>query len=167
MDECMRVWLEPKEHSVEGHTRQCKLLFKGEEKWGPKHCHENTVKLRDAIHQADPRFKLEIWERKKTIEGHTVTISVSKGDKNYLNKLSTHPNMAELCQIIYDILRKEGCGPDSIDLKSSVQESPEGKTDTCYARTDTSFCLLHPKGGTMKSELGRDGTATKQRMMAI
>ncbi|KAI1074810.1 hypothetical protein F5B20DRAFT_562485 [Whalleya microplaca] len=68
-----RVWLDCKEKTVEGHTKQCILFFDGKEIWGPTSCHDNTTQLRDALHKADSRFDLQIMEKPKTIEGHTRT----------------------------------------------------------------------------------------------
>jgi len=31
----LRVWIEPKGHSIEGHTAQCTLTFNGRVIWGP------------------------------------------------------------------------------------------------------------------------------------
>ncbi|KAI1760763.1 hypothetical protein GGR53DRAFT_508433, partial [Hypoxylon sp. FL1150] len=97
-----RAWLDPKEHSVEGHTMQCILTFNGNIIWGPKSCHDNTTQLRDALNKADPRFNLILMDKPKTVEGHTAYISVSNGDHVYLDKLSTHDNMTELCKAVYD-----------------------------------------------------------------
>ncbi|KAI0594163.1 hypothetical protein F4775DRAFT_575043 [Biscogniauxia sp. FL1348] len=97
-----RAWLDPKDHSVEGHTKQCILTFNGSVIWGPKSCHDNTVQLRDALHKADSRFDIILMDKPKTVEGHTAYISVSAGDTVYLDKLSTHDNMGGLCKAIFD-----------------------------------------------------------------
>ncbi|KAK4222632.1 putative nuclear RNA binding protein, partial [Podospora fimiseda] len=95
-----RIWLEKKEHSVEGHTAVCTLRFNNTIIWGPSSCHHNTTQLRDALYQVDPRFTLEIWEKPKTIQGHTYSISVMAGNRLYLDHLSTHANMIGLYQAI-------------------------------------------------------------------
>ncbi|KAI2607725.1 uncharacterized protein GGS25DRAFT_497203 [Hypoxylon fragiforme] len=102
-----RVWIEPKEHSVEGHTKQCILTFKGQVKWGPHSCHDNTTSRRDALHKADSRFDILIMDKPKTIEGHIATISVSAGDTVYLDKLSTHDNMEGLCKAVFDAQQED------------------------------------------------------------
>ncbi|RYP18626.1 hypothetical protein DL765_003833 [Monosporascus sp. GIB2] len=58
MSNDLKVWLDPKGHSVEGHTAQCTLIFNGRVIWGPRGCHDNTYRLRDALSAADPRFQL-------------------------------------------------------------------------------------------------------------
>ncbi|KAH6611847.1 hypothetical protein C7974DRAFT_406401 [Boeremia exigua] len=96
----LRVFLEPKDHSVEGHTSTCTLYFNDQVIWGPSSCHGNATQIRDALQAADPRFTLKIMPKAKTIEGHAVTISVIRGDKLYLHRLSTHDNMSGLCDAI-------------------------------------------------------------------
>ncbi|KAL6835285.1 nucleoside phosphorylase domain-containing protein [Trichoderma camerunense] len=95
-----RIWLEKKPHSVEGHTAECTLTFNGRVIWGPRSCHENTTKLGDALYTVDPRFQLTFDAKRKTIEGHTCSISIMAGGRYYLDRLSTHDNMAELCRVI-------------------------------------------------------------------
>ncbi|KAF5862090.1 hypothetical protein ETB97_012155 [Aspergillus alliaceus] len=107
MSNDLQVWLEPKRKSVEGHTAQCTLSFNGRVIWGPRHCHNNTYQLRDALSAADSRFQLAISNRHKTVEGHTYSISVKSGSRVYLNRLSTHGHMKELCQAINDCLATE------------------------------------------------------------
>lgn len=97
-----RAWLDPKGHSVEGHTKQCILTFNGRNIWGPSSCHDNTTQLRDALHKADSRFDMIIMEKPKTVEGHTAYISVSAGGTVFLDKLSTHDNMTGLCKAVHD-----------------------------------------------------------------
>ncbi|KAI1634881.1 hypothetical protein F4809DRAFT_665005 [Biscogniauxia mediterranea] len=97
-----RAWLDPKEHSVEGHIKQCILTFNGAVIWGPTSCHDNTTHLRDALHKADSRFDMIIMDKPKTVEGHRAYISVSVGDTVFLDKLSTHENMTGLCKAIFD-----------------------------------------------------------------
>lgn len=67
---CTRVWLDAKDHSVEGHTKDCVLFFKGKEIWGPEHCHPNTQELADALSKADCRFYLKLTDRDHSVEGH-------------------------------------------------------------------------------------------------
>ncbi|KAK4222631.1 hypothetical protein QBC38DRAFT_374693 [Podospora fimiseda] len=104
----LRVWLEPKGHSVEGHTAQCTLSFKGRVVWGPHSCHNNTAKLADALHAADSRFRLTIRNKHKTIEGHTYTVSLMAGGHLYLDRLSTHASILGLCQAINDCIASGG-----------------------------------------------------------
>ncbi|RYP38289.1 hypothetical protein DL767_002620 [Monosporascus sp. MG133] len=122
-----RVWLDPKDHSVEGHTKQCLLTFNGAIIWGPTSCHDNTTKLRDALKEADSRFDIIIMEKPKTVEGHTAYISVSRGDKVYLDKLSTHDNMTGLCKAIFDAQQVRGSR--SIYLRPCPQKFSENKAD--------------------------------------
>ncbi|KAM3480893.1 hypothetical protein MY8738_004744 [Beauveria namnaoensis] len=103
----LRVWLEKKRNSVEGHTRECTLTFNGSVIWGPRSCHDNTEGLAKALSEADPRFQLALRPKRKTIEGHTRTISVMAGGRRYLDRLSTHDNMIELCQVINECLSSE------------------------------------------------------------
>ncbi|KAF3916656.1 hypothetical protein ABW20_dc0104834 [Dactylellina cionopaga] len=107
MSNSLQVWVEPKGHSVEGHTAQCTLTFNGRVIFGPRHCHNNTIRLRDALAAADPRFQLTVSSRGKSIEGHTYSISVKAGGHLYLDRLSTHGHMKELCQAIKDTLAAE------------------------------------------------------------
>lgn len=130
MSNDLKVWIEPKRHSVEGHTAQCTLSFNGCIIWGPRHCHDNTIRLRDALAAADPRFQLTVVSKRKTIEGHTYAISVMAGDRLYLDRMSTHGHMLGLCNAINDCLaaeRKRGprvCGScSSIYLKPSFLTS--------------------------------------------
>ncbi|KAI1368597.1 hypothetical protein F5Y08DRAFT_354518 [Xylaria arbuscula] len=97
-----RAWLEPKEHSHEGHTSHCILLFNGRLIWGPMGCHDNTIQLRDALRMADDRFEIIIMDKPHSNEGHTATISVSRGGTVFLDKLHTHANMTGLCKAIHD-----------------------------------------------------------------
>ncbi|KAI0968779.1 hypothetical protein F4678DRAFT_463967 [Xylaria arbuscula] len=97
-----RAWLDPKSHSVEGHTKQCILTFNGRIIWGPMGCHDNTVELRDALRRADDRFDMIIMDKPHSVEGHTAWISVSRGETVYLDKLHTHDNMTGLCRAIHD-----------------------------------------------------------------
>ncbi|KAK6951100.1 hypothetical protein Daesc_007630 [Daldinia eschscholtzii] len=94
-----RAWLDPKPHSVEGHTKRCVLFFEDGLIWGPTHCHPNTVQLKEALEAADSRFEMYINDRPKSIEGHTAYISVSAGGKVYLDQLPTHDNMSGLCEV--------------------------------------------------------------------
>ncbi|KAK2612585.1 hypothetical protein QQS21_001356 [Conoideocrella luteorostrata] len=91
--------VDPKEHTTEGHTRQCYLEFNGKRIWGNPmaiSCHDNTTKISDALTKADPRFVLYVSEKPHTVEGHIATITIKKGDTVYLDKLSTHDNMRGL-----------------------------------------------------------------------
>ncbi|KAK6343885.1 hypothetical protein TWF696_007539 [Orbilia brochopaga] len=107
MSNDLKVWVDSKRHSVEGHTAKCSLSFNGRIIWGPYHCHANTYRLRDALAAADPRFQLTVSERYKSIEGHTYTISVMAGGHLYLDRLSTHGHMVGLCKAINDCLEEE------------------------------------------------------------
>lgn len=89
----LRVKLENKHKTIEGHTRTCTLKFNGRTIWGPRGCHDNTIDLKDAIETADPRFNLYLERKPKSIEGHTKYISVISKGKVTLDKLSTHDNM--------------------------------------------------------------------------
>ncbi|EFX06181.1 hypothetical protein CMQ_6502 [Grosmannia clavigera kw1407] len=100
MNDKLNVWLDNKEHSVEGHTMECTLKFKGKVIWGPTSCHDNTIALREAIHDADDRFDMSFTKKDKTGEGHTRYISVKSNDKVVLDKLSTHDDMAGLVNAI-------------------------------------------------------------------
>ncbi|KAH6603623.1 hypothetical protein Trco_008398 [Trichoderma cornu-damae] len=103
----LRVWLERKEHSVEGHTKQAILTFNGKIIWGPRGCHDNTSQLAQALDAADPRFQLILMDKPHSVEGHTYYISVSANNHVYLDKLSTHENMVGLVQAIDDVLLSE------------------------------------------------------------
>ena len=74
--ERLRIWLEDKPHSVEGHIYEATLTFNDTIIWGPKTCHDNTVTLREKIHEADNRFDITFTKKDKTIEGHTKYIYV-------------------------------------------------------------------------------------------
>ncbi|KAL2158699.1 hypothetical protein VTH06DRAFT_4181 [Thermothelomyces fergusii] len=74
--------VEPKEHSVEGHTKLATLYFKGKPIWGP--------------------------DKEKTVEGHIATITIKTGDKVYLDQLSTHDNMKGLRDAVRKVLAEEG-----------------------------------------------------------
>ncbi|KAF3762122.1 hypothetical protein M406DRAFT_53353 [Cryphonectria parasitica EP155] len=100
MNQQLNVWLENKQHSIEGHIFQCTLKFDDRVIYGPISCHDNTVALGDAIHNADSRFKMSFDKKDHTVEGHTRYISVKSGDKVLLDKLSTHDNMAGLVAAI-------------------------------------------------------------------
>lgn len=102
-----RAWLDPKPHSVEGHTKQCILTFDGTIIWGPTSCHDNTTELRDALHKADSRFNIILMEKPHSVEGHTAYISVSAGGTVYLDKLNTHDNMAGLCEAVHNAQQQQ------------------------------------------------------------
>lgn len=104
MTEGLDVWLDNKDHSVEGHIFNCTLKFRNKVIWGPIHCHDNTVALREAIHAADRRFDMSFEKRDKTIEGHIKYISVKSNGKVLLDKLSTHDNMVGLISAINAVL---------------------------------------------------------------
>ncbi|QSZ31612.1 hypothetical protein DSL72_001179 [Monilinia vaccinii-corymbosi] len=103
----LHVWVEDKEHTIEGHTKQCTLFFKDKQVWGPVSCHDNTEQLRDAIKQADERFSLAIESKSKSTEGHTRKISVKSKGKVLLDGLSTHERMEGLAAAIEAILAVE------------------------------------------------------------
>lgn len=98
------IWLDPKNHSVEGHTRTCTLYFKDKVIWGPRSCHPNTDRLKDAIEQADCRFRLDIHTKDHSVEGHIKYISVEHEGKVLLDKMSTHDNMEGLVTAINAVL---------------------------------------------------------------
>ncbi|KAI3339348.1 hypothetical protein F4824DRAFT_498613 [Ustulina deusta] len=122
-----RAWLDPKAKSVEGHTKQCILIFNGAIIWGPTSCHDNTTQLRDALRKADSRFDMIIMDKPHTVEGHTADISISAGDTVYLDKLSTHNNMAGLCKAVFDAQQVRGSR--SIYLRPCPQKFSEDKAD--------------------------------------
>ncbi|KAK7757915.1 hypothetical protein SLS62_000293 [Diatrype stigma] len=117
-----RAWLDPRRHSVEGHTKQCILTFNGGIIWGPTHCHENTVELRDALRKADPRFDMIIMDKPHSVEGHTAWISVSRDDTVFLDKLHTHDNMSGLCTAIFNA--QQFSEDEAVAAPSSQHPSP-------------------------------------------
>ncbi|XXH00619.1 hypothetical protein Hte_006967 [Hypoxylon texense] len=99
MSDRLIIDIDPKEHSREGHTRQCYLEFNGRRIWGTPvqiSCHDNSTRIADALKQADPRFDLFLSHKSHSVEGHIATITIKKGDTVYLDKLSTHDNMTGL-----------------------------------------------------------------------
>ncbi|KAI1086557.1 hypothetical protein F5B19DRAFT_131114 [Rostrohypoxylon terebratum] len=104
MTEQLNVWLENKNHSVEGHIFNCTLTFRNKVIWGPISCHDNTVALRNAIHKADSRFDMSFTKKDHTVEGHTCSISVKSNSEVLLTKLSTHDNIAGLVTAINAVL---------------------------------------------------------------
>ncbi|KAE8381546.1 hypothetical protein BDV26DRAFT_289396 [Aspergillus bertholletiae] len=93
----MEVWTEHKEHTVEGHTLTGTLNFMGQPIWGPRGCHDNTVRLGAALQQADWRFAMTFVPKEHSVEGHVRYISVKDYDGNViLDKLSTHDSMDAL-----------------------------------------------------------------------
>lgn len=98
--ERLRIWLEDKPHSVEGHIYEATLTFNDTIIWGPKTCHDNTVTLREKIHEADNRFDITFTKKDKTIEGHTKYIYVRSNGEDLLSGYSTHDNMAGLIDAI-------------------------------------------------------------------
>ncbi|KAK5988381.1 hypothetical protein PT974_12533 [Cladobotryum mycophilum] len=121
MSERLRVWVDRKAHTVEGHTAQAILTFNGRVIWGPQGCHENTSQLAEALAAADPRFQLIVMPKPHSVEGHTYYISVSANGRVYLDKLSTHDNMVSLSQAISDVLIAE----DSVICTTSVDKHHE------------------------------------------
>ena len=108
----MDVWTVAKEHSVEGHTLTGTLRFKDQIIWGPRGCHDNTMRLGDALNQADWRFAMSFAPKEHTIEGHTRYISVKGWDGTLLlDKLNTHDEMDSLAKTVMDIINKEGPPP--------------------------------------------------------
>ncbi|KAM3543101.1 hypothetical protein ARSEF1564_004000 [Beauveria bassiana] len=83
-DNKLKVWLDSKDNTVEGHIFTCTLLFKGKKVWGPVSAHDNTIELQKALHKADSRFEA--------------------GGKVYLDKLSTHENMQGLADVVDAII---------------------------------------------------------------
>ncbi|KAL6691201.1 hypothetical protein J3F84DRAFT_387094 [Trichoderma pleuroticola] len=53
MSDQLDIWLIKKEHSIKGHIFNCTLTSRNKVIWGPVSCHDNTVALRNAIHEAD------------------------------------------------------------------------------------------------------------------
>jgi hypothetical protein len=98
-----KVWLDSKSKSVEGHVNQATLFFKGQQHWGPRSCHDNTVDLQTALHKADPRLELRLERKEHSIEGHTCAISVMAKGELVLDKLSCHDNLEGLVSIITTI----------------------------------------------------------------
>lgn len=96
----LNVWLDKKEHSVEGHIFECTLTFRDKVIWGPISCHDNTIYLRKAIHEADQRFDMSFTKKESTVEGHICCISVKSDGKLVLDRLSTHGNMEGLVNAI-------------------------------------------------------------------
>ncbi|KAJ8066481.1 hypothetical protein OCU04_005541 [Sclerotinia nivalis] len=101
------IWLEDKAHSVEGHIYTGTLWFNKKIIW-ERSCHDNTIKLGDAIHQLDPRFSMSFAKKEKSVEGHTKYISVKVEDKVILDKLDTHDNMDSLVTSVTAILAALG-----------------------------------------------------------
>jgi hypothetical protein len=124
MSSDLKVSLEPKGHSVEGHTTQGTLFFNGRIIWGPRGCHDNTTYLRDALAAADPRFELVMRHKNKSIEGHTCTISVMANGRTYLDRLSTHDSMEGLCKAINDCLAAERERPQPVRNSNSMDLAP-------------------------------------------
>ena len=123
MSDKLIVDVDPKEHSKEGHIRQCYLEFNGRRIWGDPtaiSCHDNTTQIADALKKADSRFTLYLSAKPHSIEGHIATITIKKGDTLYLDKLSTHNNMTGLRDAIRKALGDEEennadvCGLQSI-----------------------------------------------------
>ena len=110
MGDKLIVDIRPKDHSVEGHTRQCYLEFNGKRIWGDPtaiSCHDNSTKIAEALKEADSRFALYLAEKPHSTEGHIATITIKKGDKTYLDKLSTHDNMEGLRDAVNKALEDE------------------------------------------------------------
>ncbi|KAJ2898376.1 hypothetical protein MKZ38_003967 [Zalerion maritima] len=104
------VNIDSKDHTTEGHTKQCYLEFNGKRIWGDPSaisCHDNTTQIAAALKQADSRFALYLSDKPHTIEGHISTITISKGGTVYLDKLSTHDNMTGLRDAINAALDDE------------------------------------------------------------
>ncbi|KAI1169831.1 hypothetical protein F4777DRAFT_162552 [Nemania sp. FL0916] len=104
------VDIDPKEHSVEGHTRQCYLLFNGRRIWGNPtaiSCHDNTTQIAEALHKADERFELFISEKSHSVEGHIAYITIKRGGTVFLDRLHTHDNMTGLRNAVRDALDAE------------------------------------------------------------
>lgn len=111
MSDRVRVYIGHRNNSVEGHIKQCLLLFNGQPIWGVPnmvHCHENTEEIKRALERADPRFLLVIADRNRSIEGHRATITIRKGQHVYLNNMQTHENMSGLQFAVDDALDRAG-----------------------------------------------------------
>lgn len=104
MDDNLTVWLDDKDHSVEGHNCEATLTFQGTVIWGPESCHDNTFALAQAIQRTDGRFNLIIERKSKTIESHTRYISVASHGRTLLDRLPTHDNMEGLIMAINNAL---------------------------------------------------------------
>ncbi|EFY89357.1 hypothetical protein MAC_04543 [Metarhizium acridum CQMa 102] len=97
MADHFRIWTDRKNNSVEGHTRTGILTFENKVIWGPVNCHDNTERLRVALHEADHRFDMILTPKQNTVEGHTRFISVrNSAGRVTLDRLSTHDNMDTL-----------------------------------------------------------------------
>ena len=105
----MDVSIENIEESVEGHTAQAWLHFNGEKIWGPKSCHDNTIRLARALEKADSRFSIPIEPKEHHISKHTRSISVKDWDGNYvIYKLSTDEDMDSLVSAAMDKTKEAG-----------------------------------------------------------
>ncbi|KAI1161616.1 hypothetical protein F5B18DRAFT_430567 [Nemania serpens] len=172
-----RAWLDPKPHSVEGHTKQCILTFDGTIIWGPTSCHDNTTELRDALHKADSRFNIILMEKPHSVEGHTAYISVSAGGTVYLDKLNTHDNMAGLCEAVHNAqqqqrdqphathpsyLRKRGIKFRVVDLLGS------GGLGRLIRHTALSVDWIDSRiGGTKRSAPPRSASLPRHRQLIV
>lgn len=107
MADQIQIIIDPKEHSVEGHTRKCRLMFKGKQIW-EAHCHDNTTQIANAINAADYRFTLLIDDKPHSVEGRIAFISVRRGNTAFLNRLHTHDTMTGLRDAIQKALAKDG-----------------------------------------------------------
>ncbi|KAI1654728.1 hypothetical protein F4813DRAFT_392483 [Daldinia decipiens] len=178
-----RAWLDAKAHSVEGHTKQCVLTYDEKTIWGPASCNSNTTQLRDALHKADSRFNMIFTDKPKTVEGHTASISVSAGGILYLDKLSTHENMAGLCKAVHDAQQVRGFRSIYLPRHCPVKFS-EDKADAAPPSQPPSRLLpcisirivLAPilrfnrfasGDGVMKSGLRRGWIVAKQRVIVF
>jgi hypothetical protein len=98
-----KVWLNITSKTVEGHTNTCELFFNDKSIWGPRSCHDNTVKLQTALHKADKRLELRLDTKSKTVEDHTRNINVESKGEVILSKLGCHENMEGLAIAINTI----------------------------------------------------------------
>ncbi|KAH8692135.1 hypothetical protein BGW36DRAFT_42393 [Talaromyces proteolyticus] len=107
----MEVWTEHKEHSVDGHKLTGTLKFKGQTIWGPHGCHENTMRLAEALTEADWRLAMTFETKELSVEGHVRYISVKDGNGQLLlDKLSTHDSMDDLARAVMRAINSDG-GP--------------------------------------------------------
>ncbi|KAI2606578.1 hypothetical protein GGR54DRAFT_438143 [Hypoxylon sp. NC1633] len=105
MSNQLEIIVDPKEKTIEGHTRKGYLFFKGDKIW-EDHCHDNTIELARAIQTADYRFALTLEDKPKSVEGHIASITVKRGNETILNKLNTHDNMTKLRDAVNRALRE-------------------------------------------------------------
>ncbi|TLD19984.1 hypothetical protein PspLS_09396 [Pyricularia sp. CBS 133598] len=90
-----QIWLEDREKSVEGHTMTLTLYVNDTKVVGPFSCHDNAVELQKVLAQVDPRVKLVLNTKAKTVEGHIKSLYIKANGKVVLDGLSVHDNMGQ------------------------------------------------------------------------